>query len=217
MLESPMDILLYAPQDFSNFASIIRILDFFGFHRVYVIDLNSLVKPADHYSRGRYKKLKKVSCGAIDYVQVQIVSKDFFSKWQGRVIFTAAETILQRNERLQSSKNSAQSSKWIDLYDFAFEKQDLLVFGSEGSGLPSSLLENSHLENLHFVLTLPTRGSVDSLNLAVSVAVFLSEAVRQGAADFSENPLFSSKKAMREQKSCKMPKEERQIKSAKSR
>lgn len=205
-----MDILLYAPQDFSNFASIIRILDFFGFHRVYVIDLNSLVRPVDHYSRGRYKKLKKVSCGAIDYVQVQIVSKDFFSKWQGRVIFTAAETILQRNERLQSSKNSAQSSKWIDLYDFAFEKQDLLVFGSEGSGLPNSLLENSHLENLHFVLTLPTRGSVDSLNLAMSVAVFLSEAVRQGAADFSENPLFSSKKTMREQKSCKMPKEERQ-------
>lgn len=203
MLQSPMNILLYAPQDFTNFASVIRILDFFGFHKMYVVDTNSLVKPMDDYSRGMAKRLRKVSSGAIDYVKVQVVLQDFFSKWSGRVIFTAAETVWQRNERLQNSpnpektleKNPSKNPKWVDLYHFAFESEDLLVFGSEASGLPKSLLQSPDLAD--FVLTLPTRGSVDSLNLAMSVGVFLSEAARQGVVDFSENPLFVSKKEER--------------------
>lgn len=194
-----MNILLYAPQDFTNFASVIRILDFFGFHKMYVVDTNSLIKPMDGYSKGMAKRLRKVSSGAIDYVKVQVVLQDFFSKWSGRVIFTAAETVWQRNERLQNSENPEKTPKenpqWVDLYRFAFESEDLLVFGSEASGLPKNLLQSSDL--VDFVLTLPTRGSVDSLNLAMSVGVFLSEAVRQGVVDFSPNPLFASKKEER--------------------
>lgn len=57
----------------------------------------------------------------------------------------------------------------------SFHADDILVFGSEGSGLPASLLE----ENPEHVLTIPMWGPVRSLNLACSVGIVLYEAYRQ--------------------------------------
>ena len=57
----------------------------------------------------------------------------------------------------------------------SFRDGDHLVFGSEGRGLPESLIET----NRDHALTIPQSGSVRSLNLATSVGIVLYEAVRQ--------------------------------------
>jgi tRNA (cytidine/uridine-2'-O-)-methyltransferase len=57
----------------------------------------------------------------------------------------------------------------------AYHPGDVLVFGSESSGLPETLLE----EHADAQLRIPTRGAVRSLNLSNAVAVAAYEAQRQ--------------------------------------
>jgi tRNA (cytidine/uridine-2'-O-)-methyltransferase len=59
--------------------------------------------------------------------------------------------------------------------DAAYERGDVLVFGSESSGLPDAILE-SHTDSQ---LRIPTRSDVRSLNLSNAVAVATYEARRQ--------------------------------------
>lgn len=65
--------------------------------------------------------------------------------------------------------------------DVAYVRGDVLVFGSESTGLPTSLLE-AHRDR---VLTIPARPQVRSLNLANSAAIVAYEAVRQWAQPMS--------------------------------
>jgi tRNA (cytidine/uridine-2'-O-)-methyltransferase len=62
--------------------------------------------------------------------------------------------------------------------DVAYNRSDVLVFGSESAGLPDSLL-GEHAEAL---LRIPTRSDVRSLNLSNAVAVASYEALRQWSA-----------------------------------
>jgi tRNA (cytidine/uridine-2'-O-)-methyltransferase len=59
--------------------------------------------------------------------------------------------------------------------DAAFNKGDILVFGSESSGLPPELLEQYRGQTLR----VPMRKEVRSLNLSATAAVVMYEAVRQ--------------------------------------
>ncbi len=63
----------------------------------------------------------------------------------------------------------------------SYQKDDILVFGSEGSGLPQRVFE----ENPGSILTLPMWGPVRSLNLATSVGIALYEAYRQQKGNFT--------------------------------
>jgi tRNA (cytidine/uridine-2'-O-)-methyltransferase len=60
--------------------------------------------------------------------------------------------------------------------DAQFQPADVLVFGSESSGLPDSLLDGHPAESR---LRIPTRAEVRSLNLSNAVAVASYEALRQ--------------------------------------
>lgn len=60
-------------------------------------------------------------------------------------------------------------------YEAPFHKEDVLVFGSEGSGLPAQVFEKYPDQ----ILTIPMWGPVRSLNLASSVSIVLYEAYRQ--------------------------------------
>jgi len=55
-----------------------------------------------------------------------------------------------------------------------YQKEDILVFGSEGSGLPAQVFE----QNPDSILTIPMWGPVRSLNLATSVGIVLYEGYR---------------------------------------
>ena len=60
--------------------------------------------------------------------------------------------------------------------DAQFQPADVLVFGSESSGLPDSLLDAHPTDSR---LRIPTRAEVRSLNLSNAVAVASYEALRQ--------------------------------------
>jgi tRNA (cytidine/uridine-2'-O-)-methyltransferase len=60
-------------------------------------------------------------------------------------------------------------------YDFQFQPQDWLLFGSETNGLPSVATQSCH----EMVFIPMAESGVRSLNLSVSVAVGLFEARRQ--------------------------------------
>ena len=56
-----------------------------------------------------------------------------------------------------------------------FQTGDVLVFGSETTGLPAALLAEHESQSLR----IPTRAEVRSLNLSAAVAVVVYEAMRQ--------------------------------------
>jgi RNA methyltransferase, TrmH family len=69
---------------------------------------------------------------------------------------------------------SAALPAYKSLYEIAMNQKTAFVFGSESLGLTDFWLNNSQ-ENF----TIPMTGIVDSLNISVSVAITLYEAVRQ--------------------------------------
>ena len=62
--------------------------------------------------------------------------------------------------------------------DAAYQKGDILLFGSESSGLPPELLAQFSGQTLR----VPMRDEVRSLNLSATAAVVMYEAVRQSRA-----------------------------------
>lgn len=83
---------------------------------------------------------------------------------------TFRKTVDSRNARiiLLSSKADAPH------YGFAYRKDDILLFGSEGSGVPLTVHEQSDGR-----ITIPMKPGMRSLNLAVSTGMALGEALRQ--------------------------------------
>ncbi len=58
--------------------------------------------------------------------------------------------------------------------DFSFEENDVLMFGRESEGVPECVHESADAR-----LTIPMAAGARSLNLAVSVAITATEALRQ--------------------------------------
>lgn len=65
----------------------------------------------------------------------------------------------------------------LSAYDFNFAPDDVLLFGKESAGVPSGVADACHAR-----VRLPMRPEVRSMNLAMSVALALGEALRQTAA-----------------------------------
>jgi tRNA G18 (ribose-2'-O)-methylase SpoU len=62
------------------------------------------------------------------------------------------------------------------LTTFAFRPDDVVVFGSEGHGISARILALCDER-----VTIPQRGTTQSLNLSVAAGIVLFEALRQGA------------------------------------
>ena len=60
------------------------------------------------------------------------------------------------------------------IYDFSFEADDVLLAGRETAGVPDSVAESCEE-----AVTIPMQHGTRSLNVAVSCAIALSEALRQ--------------------------------------
>lgn len=60
------------------------------------------------------------------------------------------------------------------IYDFAFDPDDILLFGKESAGVPPEVAEACHAR-----VRIPMRPQVRSMNLATSAAIALAEALRQ--------------------------------------
>lgn len=62
-------------------------------------------------------------------------------------------------------------------YDFSFMADDILIFGKESAGVPSTVAQACDAR-----LRIPMRPQVRSMNLATSAALALGEALRQTAS-----------------------------------
>ncbi len=82
----------------------------------------------------------------------------------------AREFFVQNKVRLNAAKLGADKT----LFEADFRQPTAIVLGTEADGLSEGILSDCHQH-----LIIPMNGKIDSLNVSVSSAVFLYEAVRQ--------------------------------------
>ena len=154
-----MEVFLYAPEQFENICVLARTLEVFGFRRCYVYDPHRLVR--ERYGKSYAQRLRTVSAGAFQRIEWQRVAGDvpeFLRAYAGRRVATVP---------LQSATS---------LYQFRFQRSDLLLIGAEGGGLPPDVLRECQEQ-----VTIPQAGVTESLNLAVASGIVIAEWRRQDA------------------------------------
>lgn len=104
---------------------------------------------------------RRVRRTAMDYIDhVEIVRHKNFASFQAT---------LGGGRLLLLTTKSRQS-----IFDFAFQPDDVLLFGKESAGVPGDVAEACDGR-----LCIPMRAEVRSMNLASSAALTLGEALRQ--------------------------------------
>ena len=104
---------------------------------------------------------KRVRRAAMDYIDhVEVVRHPNFQAFRASI---------GPGRLVLFSTKAAQSA-----YDFAFSPGDVLLFGKESAGVPPAVAEACDAR-----LRLPMRSGVRSINLAMSAALALGEALRQ--------------------------------------
>lgn len=149
-------VLLYAPQDFHNLCLLVRTLEALGHRDCFVFDPHRIVR--DRYGKVRTREMRAVSAGAFDKLQWHRVEepREFIRQHEGRVVATSADVHA------------------TSLLAHRAEAHDLLLFGSESTGLPPEVVALAAVS-----LTIPLSGQTRSLNLAVALGVVLFEYQRQ--------------------------------------
>ena len=144
-----MRIVLFEPEIAGNVGSVLRLGACLGA----AVDL---IEPL-----GFVWDDKRVRRAAMDYIDhVEIVRHASFKAF--RAAIGPGRLVLLTTKSQQSA------------YDFAFEPGDVLLFGKESAGVPPAVAEACDAR-----LRLPMRSGVRSINLAMSAALALGEALRQ--------------------------------------
>lgn len=99
----------------------------------------------------------KVSAGAAAYLPVILVENPIDSVMM----------LKDKNFNIFSVENTTQSVNFRDAKEY-MSSSNLFVFGSEGEGIASAILDKSNK-----VFTLPMKGKINSLNLSTTVSAFL--------------------------------------------
>ncbi|MCY1672544.1 tRNA (cytidine(34)-2'-O)-methyltransferase [Novosphingobium sp. SL115] len=144
-----MRIALYEPEIAGNVGSVLRLGACFGVG----VDL---IEPLGFAWDDR-----RVRRAAMDYIDhVAITRHASFDAFRA----SAGES------RLVLFTTKADQS----VYDFTFRPDDVLLFGKESAGVPAAVADACDAR-----LRIPIRPQVRSLNLAISTALALGEAMRQ--------------------------------------
>ena len=144
-----INIALYQPDIPQNTAAIIRICACF--------DINlEIIKPCGYFFDK--KKLDRIYLDYLDICNLRFYESydDFFSKKKDTRLI------------LLTTKSNSNYTK------FLYKKNDTLVFGKESAGVPDEI-HNSIQNKLTIKMNKKTR----SFNIASSVAIVASEALRQ--------------------------------------
>ena len=143
------NIALYQPDIPQNTAAIIRLCACFN-------TTLEIIEPCGFYLND--KRLKRV---AMDYFdKSRIIIHESYEKFLNN----------KKNSRviLMTTKAKKNYNK------FKFKKKDTLLFGRESAGVPKKVHDNSYMR-----LKIPLKKNARSLNISMSVAITLSEALRQ--------------------------------------
>lgn len=106
---------------------------------------------------------RRVRRAAMDYIDHVTVER--------HVGFDAFRAAVGTRRLVLFTTKSAQSA-----YDFGFRPDDVLLFGKESAGVPPAVAESCDAR-----VRIPMRPQVRSMNLAMSAALALGEALRQTA------------------------------------
>lgn len=106
---------------------------------------------------------RRVRRAAMDYIDHVAIAR--------HAGFDAFRTTIGSRRLVLFTTKSSQSA-----YDFGFRQNDVLLFGKESAGVPAAIAETCDAR-----LRIPIRPQVRSMNLAMSAALALGEALRQTA------------------------------------
>ncbi|MDO8746384.1 MAG: 23S rRNA (guanosine(2251)-2'-O)-methyltransferase RlmB [Thermodesulfovibrionales bacterium] len=149
--EIPFFLILDCIEDPGNVGAILRSADAAGVHGVIV---------QEHRSAGLGPAVSKASAGAVEYVPVSQVSN----------IKHAISEMKERDITIIGAESGSGNMPW----DVDFSVPAGIVIGSEGRGLRKTVSEKCD-----FVVSIPMRGRVNSLNVSVASAVLMFEVLRQ--------------------------------------
>ena len=143
------NIALYQPDIPQNTAAIIRLCACFD-------TTLEIIEPCGFHLND--KRIKRV---AMDYLnKSRIITYKSYDDF----------LLKKKNSRIILMTTKAKKN----YYDFTFRSKDTLLFGRESEGVPKIVHSNSYQR-----LKIPIKKNVRSLNIAMSVAITLSEALRQ--------------------------------------
>ena len=149
--EHPLILILDEIEDPHNFGAILRSCDAFGVDGVIIKSRNQV--PLN-------MTVAKVSTGAIEYVKVAEVSN----------IVSAINKLKDNGFWIYTADGSGKD----DYQKLDYSGPVALVVGSEGHGASRLVMENSD-----FIIKIPMKGHVNSLNVSVSVGILLSRIVNK--------------------------------------
>lgn len=153
-----MNVLFYAPEYRPNLSNMIRTAEFYGLKKVYIYDANQLLAPpSNKVSRADMQHMARVwTAGALDYISIDSVIdiSEFLEQYDGRKIATIV------------------NEKAIPFQQFQFEKNDLIIMGSEKEGIPLGIESKCTCS-----VFIPQLGYTNSLNVSVAFGIFLNKAV----------------------------------------
>lgn len=151
--ELPFFLILDCIEDPRNVGAILRSADAAGVHGVVI---------QEHRSAGLGPDVSKASAGAVEYVPVSQVNN----------VKHAISEMKEMNITIIGAEASSEIMPW----DTDLSIPVALVIGSEGKGLRKTVAERCD-----FIVSLPMRGMVNSLNVSVAGAVLMFEVLRQRA------------------------------------
>ena len=145
------NIALYQPDIPQNTAAIIRLCACFG-------TTLEIIEPCGFQLND--KRLKKV---AMDYLYKSKI-----------IIHSSYNSFLIKKKKCRIILMTTKAKKKYS--DFKFNKKDTLLFGRESQGVPKVVHNNCYQR-----LKIPLKKNIRSLNVAMTAAITLSEAIRQNS------------------------------------
>lgn len=149
--EIPFFIVLDCIEDPRNFGAIVRVADAAGVHGI-------VIQPYRSVTLG--PEVSKTSAGAVEYVPVSLVSN----------IKYAINEMKERGITIVGAEAGTEHVIW----DVDLTAPLTLVVGSEGRGLRKTVRESCD-----FLVSLPMKGKINSLNVSVAVGILIFEILRQ--------------------------------------
>ena len=144
-----INIVLYKPDIPQNTAAIVRLSA--------CLDLKiHIIEPCGfNLDDSRFKRV------AMDYIKLSNI-----------VRYLGFENFIKKNSKSRIILMTTKSKKFY--HQFKFRKNDFLLFGRESAGVPNEM--HKKIKNK---LKVPLSGKARSLNVAMTVAIVASEALKQ--------------------------------------
>ncbi len=149
--ESAFFLILDLIEDPRNFGAILRVADAAGVHGVVF---------QSHRSAGITPIVSKASAGALEYVNLAEVVN--------------IKHAIDKMKRLNIAIVGAEAGSELTPWDINLKGPMAFVIGSEGQGLRKTVRDMCD-----FVVSLPMRGKVNSLNVSVATGILSYEVIRQ--------------------------------------